>query len=102
MKAPALSWLILLYGLTSKHGAARLSLWRQLKRIGAVPLKTSASILPDRPDLYESFQWLGQRVRDQGGDATLIRAAHVDGVTDEQLVALFQEARDRGLQGNHG
>ena len=87
------SWLLLLYSLGSKQGAARLSLWRQLKRIGAVSLKTSASILPYRPELYESFQWLGQRVREQGGDATLVRAAHVDGVSDEELVALFQKAR---------
>lgn len=87
------SWLLFLYSLTSKQGAARLSLWRQLKRIGAVPLKTSAYILPDRPELYESFQWLGQRVREQGGDATLVRAAHVDGISDEELVALFQQAR---------
>lgn len=92
------SWLLLLYSLTSKHGAARLSLWRHLKRIGAVPLKTSASILPDRPELYECFQWLGQRVREQGGDATLVRVAHVDGVTDEDLVALFQRARSADYQ----
>lgn len=86
-------WLLFLYSLPTKNGAARLSLWRQLKRLGAVPLKTSAYILPDQPDLYERFQWLGQRLREQGGDATLIRAADVDGVTDDELVALFQEAR---------
>lgn len=92
------SWLLFLYSLKSKQGAARLSLWRNLKRIGAVPFKTSASILPDRPELYESFQWLGQKVREQGGDATLVRAAHVDGVTDDDLVALFQQARAADYQ----
>ena len=64
-----LSWLLLLYSLPPNSGALRLSLWRQLKRLGAVSLKTSASALPDRPELYESFQWLGQRVRQQGGNA---------------------------------
>lgn len=88
-----LSWLLLLYGLPTKHGAARLALWRQLKRLGAVSLKTSAYVLPDRPDLYESFQWLAQRVREQGGDATLVRAADVDGVSDDELVQMFQRAR---------
>src|SRR5437868_4775940 len=87
-----LSWLLLLYGLPTKSGAARLSLWRQLKRLGAVPLKTSAYVLPDRPELYESFQWLAQRVREQGGEATLVRAADVDGVTDAGLVEMFQRA----------
>lgn len=87
------SWLLLLYSLPAKQAAARLSLWRQLKRLGAVPFKTSASLLPDRPELYESFQWLAQRLREQGGEATLIRAAEVDGTTDDDLVQLFQSAR---------
>jgi hypothetical protein len=88
-----LSWLLLLYSLPPNTGALRLSLWRQLKRLGAVSLKTSASVLPDRPDLYESFQWLAQRVREQGGNATLVRANDVDGVSDDELIAMFQEAR---------
>ncbi len=88
-----LSWLLFLYGLPAKSGAARLSLWRQLRRLGAVALKTSAYVLPDRPDLLESFQWLAQKVRDQGGDATLVRAAEVDGLSDAELAGLFQQAR---------
>lgn len=87
------SWLLLLYTLPTRSGAARLALWRQLKRMGAVPLKTSASVLPDRPELYESFQWLAQRLRQQGGSATLIRTNDVDGITDAELVAMFQQAR---------
>ena len=88
-----LSWLLLLYSLPANSGALRLSLWRQLKRLGAVSLKTSASVLPDRPDLYESFQWLAQRVREQGGNATLVRANDVDGVSDDELMTMFQQAR---------
>jgi hypothetical protein len=93
MSSTTQAWLLLLYSLPSKQGAARLSLWRQLKRIGAVSLKTSASVLPDRPDLYEAFQWLGQRVREQGGEATLVRAASVDGIDDQEVIVLFQKAR---------
>lgn len=86
-------WLIMLYSLPAKTGALRLSLWRQLKRLGAVSLKTSASVLPDRPDLYESFQWLAQRVREEGGAVTLVRADDIDGVSDDELVDMFQRAR---------
>ena len=76
-----LSWLLLLHSVPAKSGALRLSVWRQLKRLGAVSLKTSASVLPDRADLLESFQWLAQRIREQGGEATLVRADDIDGVT---------------------
>ncbi|MBB5037553.1 chromate resistance protein ChrB domain-containing protein [Prosthecobacter dejongeii] len=87
------SWLLLLYSLPAKNGALRLSMWRQLKRLGAVPLKTSASVLPDRQELHESFQWLAQRLREQGGDATLVRADDIDGVSDDEIITLFQQAR---------
>lgn len=88
-----LSWLLLLYSVPAKSGALRLSVWRQLKRLGAVSLKTSASVLPDRAELLESFQWLAQRIREQGGEATLVRADDIDGVSDEAIVTLFREAR---------
>ncbi len=89
----SLPWLLLLHSLPPNSGTLRLSLWRQLKRLGAVSLKTAASVLPDRPELYESFQWLGQRVREQGGSVTLVRSQDVDGISDAELIQMFQEAR---------
>ena len=75
---PLPSWLILLYTLPASQAAARLSFWRQLKRLGAISLKTSAYVLPQRPEQEESLQWLAQQIRQQGGEATLLRAAQVD------------------------
>ena len=72
-------WLLLLYGLPTKRGAVRVSLWRQLKKSGALPLKTSAYLLPDTPEHAERFQWLAQQVRDGGGEGTLIRATEIEG-----------------------
>ena len=46
-------WLLLLYGLPTKKGAVRVNLWRQLKKCGALPLKTSAYLLPDMAEHYE-------------------------------------------------
>ena len=65
-------WILLLYGLPTKKGAARVNLWRQLKKCGALPLKTSAYLLPDKPEHHERLQWLAQQVRDGGGEATII------------------------------
>lgn len=92
MKAK-LAWILLLYSLPSKSGALRLSLWRQLKRLGAVSFKTSACVLPDKPELHESVQWLAQGVRQQGGDATLVRTDEIEGITDDEIIGLFQQAR---------
>lgn len=87
------SWLILLYTLPASQAAARLSFWRQLKRLGAVALKTSAYVLPQRPEQEESLQWLAQQIRQQGGEATLLRAAQVDTLSVNEVTDLFQAAR---------
>src|SRR5262245_34123049 len=86
-------WLLLLYGLPTRRSAERVSLWRQLKRLGAVPLKTSAYLLPDTPSHFERFQWLAQQVRQGRGDATVIRVTEVEGLTHDQMVQMFNEAR---------
>src|SRR2546421_6664286 len=52
------TWLLLLYGLPAEGNSARVSLWRKLKKYGAIQLKTSAYVLPDQPEHYERFQWL--------------------------------------------
>lgn len=92
-------WLLLLYGLPTKNSGARVSLWRQLKKTGALPFKTSASLLPDTPDHYERFQWLAQQVRDAGGEATLIRVTDIEGLDHADLVRQFNEARARDYDG---
>jgi hypothetical protein len=86
-------WVLLLYGLPTKKGAVRISLWRQLRKCGALPLKTSAYLLPDTPEHTERFQWLAQEVRDGGGEATLIHATEIEGLTNDELAQMFNQAR---------
>src|SRR5882724_3701898 len=87
------SWLLLLYGLSTNHGTARVSLWRKLKKFGAVPLKTSAYVLPAEPLHYERFQWLAKQIQDRGGEATLIRVAEIEGMSNDRIARLFNEVR---------
>jgi len=91
LKAP--HWLILLYALPSGRGSLRVGLWRNLKKLGALPLKTSASLLPDTPAHYERFQWLAKQLRDSGGEATLIRTEEIEGLPAAEILTLFNETR---------
>ena len=93
------AWLLLLYGLPTKHNAERVSLWRKLKKFGALQLKTSAYVLPDQPAHFERFQWLAKQVRDDGGDATLIRVTEIEGLSNQQIAQKFNEARERDYAG---
>lgn len=90
---PTRKWLLLLYGLPTRSNTARVNLWRQLKRCGALPIKTSAYILPDEPQHHERFQWLAQQVRDKGGEATIIHVSEIEGLTHENIIRQFNQAR---------
>jgi hypothetical protein len=89
----ATSWLLLLFSLPTNRNTERVSVWRRLKKMGAVQIKTSTYLLPDEPAQYEQFQWLAQQIRDYGGDSTLVRAQEIEGLTRERVVAMFNEAR---------
>jgi hypothetical protein len=89
-----LTWLLLLFRLPATHKAERVSVWRKLKKSGAIQIQTSTYVLPDEPARYESFQWLAQQIRDFAGDATLARIQEIEGMSNERLIALFNRARD--------
>src|SRR2546423_10584477 len=89
----AIAWLLLLFSLPTNRNTERVAVWRRLKKIGAVQIKTSTYLLPDEPAQYEQFQWLAQQIRDYGGDSTLVRAHEIEGLTREKVIALFNAAR---------
>jgi hypothetical protein len=91
----ATSWLLLLFSLPTNRNTERVAVWRRLKKMGAVQIKTSTYLLPDEPAQYEQFQWLAQQIRDYGGDSTLVRAQEIEGLTKEKVVSLFNTVRDK-------
>src|SRR5213594_671093 len=93
MKATA--WLLLLFSLPTNRNTERVAVWRRLKKMGAVQIKTSTYLLPDESAQYEQFQWLAQQIRDYGGDSTLVRAQEIEGLTKEQVIAMFTDVRTK-------
>ncbi|HEV2284351.1 MAG TPA: chromate resistance protein ChrB domain-containing protein [bacterium] len=89
-----MSWLVFSYSLPSKaRSSPRVAAWRRLKTLGAVSPKGGVYVLPGRPDCIEAFQWLAQEVEDAKGEALLMHVDRFEGMSDEALVALFQNAR---------
>ncbi len=89
------SWLLLLYSLPTNRNTERVAVWRRLKKLGAVQIKTSTYLLPDEAAQHEQFQWLAKQIRDYGGDSTLVRAQEIEGLTRERVISLFNAARDK-------
>jgi hypothetical protein len=59
-----------------------------------VAIKNSVYVLPCTDQATEDFQWLRQEITAGGGEASVCRAAFVDGLSDQQIEALFRVARD--------
>ncbi|HTL56709.1 MAG TPA: chromate resistance protein ChrB domain-containing protein [Candidatus Limnocylindrales bacterium] len=93
LQSKRVTWLLLLHALPTRQNTERVNFWRKLKKFGAVALQTSGYVLPDDPAQFERLQWLSKEIRDAGGEATLIRIAEIDGMSNDAMVAMFNEAR---------
>ena len=87
-------WLLLIHQIPPKPDYLRVKIGRRLQRIGAVAVKNSVYVRPDRAETLEDFQWVRSEITEGGGDASICRADFIDGLTNEQIEYLFRSARD--------
>jgi hypothetical protein len=87
-------WILLLPSVPTSDPSARVKIWRQLQGVGAVALKNSVYVLPNREECIESFQWVARELVELGGQASLCEGQFFDGVTDEDIERRFSEARN--------
>ena len=87
-------WLVLIHQIPPKPDYLRVKIGRRLQRLGAVAIKKTVYVLPNRPQSLEDFQWVRAEVNEGGGDASICKADFVDGLSAEQIVAQFRGARD--------
>jgi hypothetical protein len=90
-KAP---WLLLIHQLPPQPAYLRVKIWRRLQAMGAVAVKGAVYALPLNDETQEDFRWLVREISDSGGEASLCEARFVDGLSDQQVRALFDAARD--------
>jgi hypothetical protein len=83
-------WLLLIHQIPPKPDYFRVKVRRRLRRVGAAPLKDSVYLLPYSEDALEDFQWLAQEIRTDGGEAVVVEASFINGITEEELQAMFK------------
>jgi len=86
-------WLLLIHAIPPKPNYLRVKVWRRLQRLGAVGIKNSVYVLPRSDQAQEDFQWIRQQIVREGGEASVCEARFVEGLTDDQVKALFRSAR---------
>jgi hypothetical protein len=88
------AWLLLLYKVPPEPTANRVSVWRKLKRLGAILLHDAVWVLPPSPRTHEEFQWLVADIHERGGDAMLWEASLCLDGRDNELVHQFMAQVD--------
>jgi hypothetical protein len=87
-------WLVLTHQIPPKPNYFRVKIWRRLQRLGAIAIKNSVYVLPMSAETQEDFRWVLREILEGGGEAALMEARFLEGISDEQVVSLFQAARE--------
>ena len=87
-------WLLLIHQIPPKPDYLRVKIGRRLQRVGAVAIKNSVYVLPPSPESYEDFRWIVAEIEDAGGEAFVSEASLGAGLSDNDVRARFDAARN--------
>lgn len=93
-QGPAPLWLVLMHQLQPKPESLRVRVWRMLQRMGAVAVKNSVYVLPNKDSCRKSLFSLIEDIHASGGDAFVCEAKFIIGLTDENIIQQFNEVRN--------
>ena len=79
-------WLVVIWRLPTGSSTPRVTVWRRLRRLGAVPLTPGAAVLPHRQDLHEQLDWIAEGVADEGGDAWVLPVGSLPDAEEARIV----------------
>lgn len=85
-----LIWLALGYNVPVEPSKSRVYVWRKLKEIGAGYFKQGVAILPQTPQNTAKFKTLAVKIREMGGEATLVELKFCDPHDEKETIERFQ------------
>jgi len=92
------SWVLLVYKIPREPTSSRATIWRKLKRLGALLLHDAVWVLPATPWTREQFQWLAVEIGELEGEAYLWESRLLLNGQVEALAQQFQDRVDSAYQ----
>lgn len=89
--APADGWVLLVYRVPSEPSNNRVSVWRELKRLGVLYLQQCVCIVPAFPECAQGVQAVAARIEALNGTYNLFRVRDVDAADQERLLGGFRQ-----------
>ena len=91
-------WLVLVVRVPAEPSRHRVGVWRELRKIGAVPLGQGAWAVPDVPGFAPGVERIGELAARGDGHTVVLRAAGRDGQDAAWLQAAFTALRQEEWQ----
>jgi len=85
-------WVLLAYRLPREPSTPRITLWRKLRRVGAVQVLDGLAGLPLTPRTREQFEWLADEVIEADGEASVWMAAPLSAAEERDLTSRLTRA----------
>lgn len=86
-------WQLIIYRLPSTPSRARVATWRELRRLGALPLQQSVSVVPELGELPAALDDIAARIARDGGTCYRFALTELDGAQQARLVAEWNALR---------
>ena len=85
-------WVLLAYRLPREPSTPRITLWRQLRRLGVAQIADGVVALPLDARTREQLEWLADHVTESGGEATVWLGEPGSAAQDRALAARMATA----------
>jgi hypothetical protein len=86
-------WFLLTYRLPADRSSARVAVWREVRRSGALQLQQSVVAFPDGEPFERAVARIRAAVDEVGGSVVALRAEPLDAADDTRLRAAWNQAR---------
>ena len=91
-------WVLLCYRLPREPSTPRITVWRNLKRLGVGQLADGLVTLPADARTREQLEWIAERVVESGGEASIWLAQPATLAQEQQVVDAMKAARGSEYQ----
>lgn len=88
-----MGWLLITYRLPAERSSARVAVWREVRRSGALQLQNSVAVFPDTDEFRVAVTRVRAAVGEVGGTVVAFRTEPLGAEDESRLRAAWNEAR---------
>jgi len=88
-------WILVVYRVPTEPASRRVTIWRDLKRLGALYLQQCVCILPRRDPVQEELSRIIAKIPTLGGEYTRFDIPQLPAADEAKIITAFRTLRDK-------